>query len=94
MGKKKTKRKGRPKILPQILDSVGVIHAGLQALPEFQAGDMEGGGKTFIGQLSANYGGYNVVTNTWDPAALAIGYGIPVARRVISRMGIRIKWPF
>ena len=93
MAKKKRKR-GRPKILPMLIDSTGAIHAGLQALPAAQAGDMEGAANAFIGQLTANYAGYNVVTNTMDLPALFIGYGPPVIRKMISRMGVRIKWPF
>lgn len=94
MAKKKGRKKGRKKIIPALLDSVGVIHAGLQALPAAQAGDMEGAGKAFIGQLTANYGGYNVITNQMDFPALFIGYGLPVIRRGIARAGIRINWPF
>ena len=94
MGKKKTKTRRSNKILPMLIDSTGAIHAGLQALPAAQAGDMEGAGNAFIGQLTANYAGFNVVTNTLDLPALFIGYGPPVIRKMISKMGVRIRWPF
>ncbi|MHC4891570.1 MAG: hypothetical protein ACYTEO_19120 [Planctomycetota bacterium] len=91
---KKKRRRGKRKILPMLIDSTGAIHAGLSALGPAQAGDMEGAGKAFVGQLTANYAGYNVSTNTMDLPALFIGYGPPVIRKLVSRMGVRINWPF
>jgi hypothetical protein len=91
---KKKKRRAKRKILPALIDSAGVIHAGLQALGPAQAGDAEGAGKAFVGQLTSNYAGYNVTTNTMDLPALFIGYGPPLIRRMISRAGVRINWPF
>lgn len=89
---KKKRRRGRRKIIPMLIDSSGVIHAGLQGLA--QIADPAAAGKAFVGQLTANYGGYNVVTGALDLPALMIGYGPPLARRMISRLGIRINWPF
>jgi hypothetical protein len=91
---KKKRRRGRRKVIPAIIDSAGVIHAGLQALTPAMAGDGEAAGKAFIGQLTRNYAGYDVVTNEMDLAALFIGYGPPLIRRAIGKMGMRINWPF
>lgn len=94
MAKKKGRKKARPKIIPMLIDGSGALHAGLQALGPAQAGDMEGAGKAFVGQLTANYGGYNVITGEPDIMALAIGYGPPLIRRMIARLGFRMKWLF
>jgi hypothetical protein len=77
-----------------LIDSTGVIHAGIQALGPAQAGDAEGAGKAFVGQLTANYAGYNAITGTMDLPALFVGYGPPLIRRLISKAGVRINWPF
>jgi len=91
---KKKRRRGRRKILPQIIDATGVIHAALSAAPAATGGDLEGAGKAFVGQLTANYSGYNAITGQMDLPALAIGYLPPIMRRIPAKLGFRINWPF
>ncbi|MHA2264583.1 MAG: hypothetical protein ACXAEN_19490 [Candidatus Thorarchaeota archaeon] len=97
---KKKRRRAKRKILPMLIDSAGVLHAGFigaEAGGGIQAGaafDGVAAGKSFVGQLTRNYAGFDAITGEMDLMALGIGYGPPIIRRMISKMGVRINWPF